>query len=509
MQESMKHFPRQKLPFNKKNKSWRKLHLDWADEQGRLFSETVRKRLRDKKINIDLYNGKVHKKDLALTLNPNNLDEFYIPDNIQHYPIVSPRIDVLVGEESERRFDWSVRIINPTAVSEIEAQKKELIAQKIEELITLNYKEEEIERELSRYSDYINFEWQDLREKNANLMLKHYIRELDVQFKMSEGFKDALLVAEEGYLCDIKHGEPTFEKLNPLKTYVLQHGYSNRYEDASVIIIDDYWSPGKFVDEYHDKLTSADIDYVLNHGKVNSGGSTLDGDLFKEDVDDRKGWMLARNFAEDLDIYIEAADEMYGAFNSKSDYFDTEGNIRVLRIFWRSYKKILVVKSRDLTTGEEIIKYRNEDYIVRPELGETAEVRYVSEWWQGVKGGQKVYTDMRPRPIQYTKHTNPGYNTPGIVGQIYNTNDQKAVSLMDRAKIFNYIFDGAFHRLMEAYSKYLGPILELDKAKFPEGWDLTKSLFFARKAGILLIDSFKEGMKGSATGKLAGFSGIP
>lgn len=506
MINAVKSFPRQKLSFKSKNKKWRKEHLDWADNQGRLFNETIRKRMSQKKININLYNGKINKDDLKLSLNPNDLESFYIPDNIQHYPIVSPRIDVLVGEEAERRFDWKVRIINPTAVSMIENEKKELVAKKIEELISVNFSEEEMEKELKRFDDYINFEWQDIREKRANLLLNHFVKELDVKHKLSEGFKDALLVAEEGYLCDIRHGNPTFEKLNPLKTYVIQHGYSNRYEDASIIVIDDYWSPGKLVDMYHDQLTEKDIEYILNHGKVTSGGRELDGDMFKEDIDDREGIQLARNLADNLDLHLDSVSNAYSNFNSRTNYFDTEGNIRVMRIFWRSYKKILVIKSFD-EMGNQIIKYRNEDYIIRPELGEEVETRWVTQWWQGLKAGEKVYTDMKPREIQYNKIGNPGYNTPGIVGQIYNTDEQKAVSLMDRAKVFNYIFDGAFHRLMESYSKFLGPILEIDKAKMPEGWDLTKSLFFARKAGVLLIDSFKEGKKGMATGKLAGAIG--
>tara|TARA_R110000851_G_scaffold71614_4_gene159209 strand:+ start:2499 stop:4901 length:2403 start_codon:yes stop_codon:yes gene_type:complete len=510
MKSAIRKFPRQKLSFKQKSKKWRKSHLDWADDQGKLFNETVRKRMGDKKINIDLYNGIVHQEDMKLTMNPNGLDEFYVPSSIQHYPIAAPRIDVLVGEESERRFDWKVRVINPTAISDMESDKKEMVAKKIEELVTMEYSEEEMEKELEKYSNYINFEYQDIREKRANLLLNHYVKELRVQHSFTEGIRDACLVGEEGYLCDIKHGNPTFEKLNPLKTYVIQHGYSNKYEDASVIVLDDYWSPGKFIDEYNDQLTSKDIDYILSSGvsSGNSGSSReLDGDMFLENVNDRDGIQLARSLANDLDFNMGAMDNMANNFNSKSDYFDSQGNIRVLRIFWASYKKIYVVKSISPETGDETIKYRDENYILDEVAGETMEVRWVKQWWQGVKAGKKVYTDMGPRKIQYNKHNNPGYNTPGIVGQIFNINDQKVVSIMDRCKVFNYIFDGAFHRLMDAYSKYFGPLLEIDKAKMPEGWGITKTLYFAKKAGVLVIDSFKEGKKGMATGKLAGAIG--
>lgn len=508
MKSTIQKFPRQKIPFKSKNKKWRKEHLDWADSNGRLFNETIRKRMNHKKINIDLYNGKINKDDLKLSLNPGNLEEIYIPDNIQHYPIVAPRIDVLVGEEAERRFDWKVRIINPTAISMIEENKKKEIGQKIQELIQMNYSDEEVEKELERFSDYMNFEWQDMREKRGNILLKHFVRELNVSFKFTEGFRDVLLVGEEGYLCDIVHNNPVFEKLNPLKTYVIQHGTSNRYQDASIILIDDYWSPGMFVDKYYDQLTEKDAEYITSGG-TSGGGVTdnMDGDRFKEDIDDREGINLARSLSQDMDLYIDAVGGNYPNLNTKGQYFDSHGNVRVLRIFWRSYKEIFKVTTMDPETGEPIIKYRNEDYIVRPELGETVEKLFVSQWWQGVKAGEKVYTDMRPRPIQYNKISDPGYNTPGIVGRIYNTNDQQAVCLMDRAKPFNYIFDGCFHRLMEMYSKFFGPILEIDKAKIPEGWDITKTMYFARKAGILVIDSFKEGKKGMSTGKLAGAVG--
>lgn len=445
---------------------------------------------------------------MKLTLNPGGLDDFYIPDNIQHYPIISPRIDVLVGEEANRRFSWRLNVINPTAINSMQESKKKLIREKLNELIQGNFTEAEVEQELEKFNQYLNFEWKDIREKHGNILLKHYIKELNVHYKFSEGLRDALITGEEGYLCDIINGDVYFEKLNPLKTYVLQHGYSNRYEDAAVIVIDDYWSPGRVVDTYYQHLTEKDNEYILNSGySVVEGGRDLDGDLFKEDIDDRDGIELKRQSSLFIDDYLDVLELSHEGFVHRSNYFDTAGNIRVLRVFWRSYKLIKKVKYYDSETGKELIKYRNENYKPDKNLGEEAENLWISEWWQGVKLGKEVYIQMNPRPVQYSKLNNPGYNSPGITGRVYNTNDQKAVSLLDKAKVFNYLFNGGFHRITEAWSKYFGPILEIDKAKMPENWDITKTLYFAKKAGILLVDSFKEGKKGSSTGKLAGAVG--
>lgn len=505
--QNPKSYPRQKLPFKKKNKGWRRQHLDWADKNSKLNSETVRKKQSQKKINIDFFNGKIHKEDIKLVLNPTKLESFYVPSQIQHYPIVVPRINVLVGEEKARRFDWKVVITNPTTVSKMEDNKRQEVQEKLESMLSLNYSPEEMEKELARFGDYLNFEWQDIREKRANVLLKHFITELNVESKLSDGFMDVCIHGEEAFLCDIKNGNPVFEKLNPLKTYVIRHGYSNRYQDADIIVIDDFWSPGKVIDYYYTDLKDKDVEYIENNGHVSGGGSSsnLDGDMFKEDIDDREGINILRS--QMLDSHLDIMEENNSAFSSAGNsYFDSAGNIRVLRVFWRSYKKILKITYFD-ENGDEQIKFRNENYKLDKLKGESSVSYWITEWWQGTKIGKEIYVDMKPRPIQYNKIGNPGYSNPGIIGRVFNVNEQKVVSLLDRAKIFNITYDAAWHRLMEMYSKWLGPLLELDKAKFPEGWGVTKTLYFAKKAGVLVVDSFNEGKKGQSTGKLAGAVG--
>ena len=124
MSEHVK-IPPQQLPFSKKNKAWRKQHLDWADSKTFFNYNLVRKSVMHKKINYDLLNGKLHMSDLQLILNPDNQSDSFVPDKIQHYPIINSKINVLRGEESKRVFDFRVTITNPTAISEIEENKKE------------------------------------------------------------------------------------------------------------------------------------------------------------------------------------------------------------------------------------------------------------------------------------------------------------------------------------------------------------------------------------------------
>jgi hypothetical protein len=67
--------------------------------------------------------------------------------------------------------------------------------------------------------------------------LKHYIPELAMQLKFNRGFYDAMTVGEEAYQCDIVGGEPTLERINPNKMIVLKSGFSNKIEDADMIVL--------------------------------------------------------------------------------------------------------------------------------------------------------------------------------------------------------------------------------------------------------------------------------
>ena len=211
---SDKTFPKQKVSFKSKGIKWRKSHLDWADNNSILNSSSVRAKLRTKVINQNLYNGIIDMTDLQLVLNPGEMEQYYVPKKIQHYPIITPRVNVLVGEEKRRKFDWTAVLTNPDTLSSIKDNKKQMINAKLQEMLAeTGLEEEDIEKTLSEYVDYVNMDYQDIREKRANLLIRHYVGSLDMKIKFQQGFKDALIGAEEAYMFDIVNGEVTFEKL--------------------------------------------------------------------------------------------------------------------------------------------------------------------------------------------------------------------------------------------------------------------------------------------------------
>ena len=492
--------PPQQLPFSKKTKKWRKQVMDWADSKTFFNFSLVRNSVIHKKINYDLLNGKLHMEDLELIINPDDIQAGYIPDRIQHYPIMNSKLNVLRGEESKRVFDFKVVVTNPNAVAEIENNKKQELFQRMQQLIqNTAQSEEQMNAELEKINQYYSYEWQDIREIRANALLNHYVKEYNMPLLFNNGFMDAMAVGEEIYQCDIVGGEPTIERLNPLKIRVFKSGYSNRIEDADIIILEDYWSPGKVIDTFYDVLTPKDIKYIEE--LPNSLGEAAIDSM--DNIDERMGFVNVNMIDDTFESYNPM--ELFNDQTSSSLLpYDTAGNIRVLRVYWKSRRKIKKVKSYDPQTGEEVYNFYPETYIINKALGEEEQIFYINEAWEGTKIGTDIYVNMRPRVVQYNRLSNPSRCHFGIVGSIYNLNDSKPFSMVDMMKQYNYLYDAIHDRLNKMLARNWGKIVRLDLAKVPKGWDVEKWLYYAKVNGIAVEDSFNEGNIGAATGKLVG-----
>lgn len=489
--------PPQQLPFNRKNKAWRKRHLDWAESKTFFNYSLVRNSVLHKRINYDLLQGKLHMSDLQQIINPDQIKAGYIPEKIQHYPIINSKLNVLIGEESKRLFDYRVVITNPNAVAEIEEAKKAEILQRITEMVqNTQQSEEEFGGELDKMNDYYQYDWQDMREERANALLNHYWKEYNMPLIFNDGFVDALCVGEEIYQCDIVGGEPTLTRLNPCKVRVFKSGYSNRIEDADVVIIEDYWNPGRVIDTFYDVLTPKDRKY-LEEIPNNIDSSDTDS---MGNIDERYGFIDGSQFLGDPDDGI-----YFDPMNSETSSllpFDLAGNVRVIRMYWKSRRKIKKVKFYDPVTGDENFDFYPENYVLDENSGEEEEIFYINEAWEGTKIGSDIYVNMGPRAVQYNRLSNPSRCHFGIIGTIYTINEDKPFSMVDMMKPYNYLYDALHDRMNKLIAKNWGKIMQLDLAKIPAGWDVEKWVYFAKTNSLAIVDSFKESNRGLVAGGL-------
>ena len=506
-------FPRQSISYKKKTLDWCKQCIKYADTHSVLADSSVRRTVAHKKLNYDLLNGKVDMKDLIKLLNVQGF-KFERKDMftaIPHYPIVNRCVDVLVGEETASQLDFKAIITNPTAISEKERNKKAEILQALQQLIEdTSLSQEEFEQKSQELAKYYNYEYQDIREMRANELLNHYSKEQNFKNIFLDGFVDVLTVNEAIFQISLEHGEPILRKLNPLKVRVFGNGSSNRIEDADMIVIEDYWQRGRILDTYADKLSAKDIRFLEGLENKATG---------KRDKDDKYGYLgdplvnfrygeYAESIQLDDDLNMEFTD---GTAFSQLPY-DISGNIRVLQVYWKSFRKIQEIKYYDPETGKTEKKFVNEDYIPDTDRGEESTTYYINEAWQGTMigaGDDAIYVNCGPCPIQYNRMSNPSKCHFGIIGQVFNVNESKPYSIIDKIKPFAYLYDAIMDKFVRTVQNNMGKIVQFNGAMMPEGWKFEDWIYYAKTAGIVMVNPMKEGTKGAAKGKIAGAFQVP
>ena len=169
------------------------------------------------------------------------------------------------------------------------------------------------------------------------------------------------------------------------------------------------------------------------------------------------------------------------------------------------YEKIL--KYYNPETGKTEYKFVNEDYIPDKDNGEEAHTYCINEAWQGTMigtGEDAIYVDLRPCPIQYNRMSNPSKCHFGIIGQIFNVNESKPYSIVDKIKSYSYLYDAIMDKFVKTVQNNLGKLVQFNEAMMPSTWKFEDWVYFAKTAGIVMVNPLKEGTKGAAKNKLAG-----
>lgn len=490
-------FPSQKKAEKEKNEKWAKQCVEAACSMG-LYTSSFVSEYNEVRSNMDLYNNVLDVDQMMTMCDPFNLSGDDFPYAPQHYPVPNSKINLLVGEEIKRRFDWRVKVINDDAISEKEKAIRDLTRQKIMELVTSDLKPEDAQRKLQEYDNYLKFEHQDMRERRATHLLNHMIEKENMKYKWNLGFLDGLVGGREIYSLDIVNGDPRCRKTNPANMRIIRRGYSPDVQDADIIIEWGYQARGNVIDTYCEYLTDKEVKMIEDMSFTPNNNSDEKIALGREPD------LLAGTFTmvQDENGKLVSSDARTSRLLSQ---VNEDGSILVTRVVWKSYRKIGKVKYYDRKTGDELYKFVDEFYVPSVKRGETLEKWiWVTDWWEGHRIGEDIFCKMQPFPVKAYSMTNPTGTLCPYVGGDYTMEGEPTTSLMGRLKPYAYMYDFLMYKQWETLAKHKGVIGYLDLALIPEGWETEDALYYAEKMGWLPIDSFKEGRKGQATGKLAG-----
>lgn len=479
--------PRQKIATSAKGPEWCKDNaLYWENRliNKNTFNESDKVKMK-KNCNL-YYHGILDPLEVAKICNPYNLKDFKIPADFKHYKIENPKIQTLKGEELKRRFEWKVYVSNRDAVSQKEEQKKQQYFQYLTELIKAeSYDEKEAQAKLQGLQEYLNYDWQEIRELTADQLLHHYNQYLDLKVQFSRAWEYGLVNSEELISIDEHNGKPVVEACDPKTVYWLS-APENPYIDDSEAVVRAYYLPlGQVIDYYYDYLSGSQIDDLEARQQERTQVADFTFNQYYSKTDE--GYFIPNKETGELAVSGINFDGFY----------DEEGNIRVVHTRWKSLRKIGELTYFD-ENGDAQMKHVDENYKINKALGETIEWLWISEAWEITRIGEDIFIKGKPRNVQFRKLDNISYCSLGYVGTRLDN------GLFDIMKDYSIKYNAYMWRTEQAMIKAMGKIGVLDLSLVPDGWDLDMWMHFATNMGWAVIDSFKEGKKGAAQGKLAG-----
>jgi len=494
--------PKQRIPFSQKNKDWQRDTINYFETLSYGSTTSNRNSNFNKKVNYDLFNGKFNKADLEYVCNPLGLKDNEFPATLQHYDIVSPPLNLLIGEETKRNDNCIVISGSPDDISRKQKSLKAKIIASLQEHLVGEIDPSTIDpnnppptpEEIVRYERH---NVSDLIEVQGNKILKFLKKYLNTKEVFKKGWKDALLTAEEIYWTGISNNDVMLRRCNPLNVTVILDGDTDYVDDAIGVIEIRMLSPATIIDEFGDKLTPSEVEELekMSMRYTSAGTSPNSNPTF---TIDQQGSVIDTGLSN-----FSSLNSTVGSFNSQL--------IRVVRVEWKSFKKMFHLSYTDEEgiPQEKIVDESFKTSIFKSAFPDTkTEEFWINEAWEGLKIGAEIFIDVKPKENQRRRMDNPYYCKLGYTGLLYNSTNSKSVSLLDRLKPYQYLYNIISYRLELAFASDQGRIFLMDLAQIPrsEGMDIERWMYYMKAMKIAFINSHEEGKKGAMTGKTSNFN---
>lgn len=480
--------PIQKLPLSKKTEEWRKDCVDYFIGISDIASSDNLPDRDELQSYYDLYNGIYNEKDLKYVTNPFDQDDGF-PATAQDYNIIRPKIDLLLGEETKRPFNYVVCRTSDIASSDVQNKAKQMLLDYMQAAMMAKLGPEEQARfqealqsgEIQTPEEiqkYITKDYKDIAEITAHQTLKFLYKKLDMQHKFNRSYLDALVGGSEYFYTGIRNGEPYTERVNP-KEFTYANEDVEYIDEASWCVRRMVMSYSDIYDQFYDILDEKQLDKILELvGQVPTSGYGPD----KNPVDDYNHIELKR-------------------YNSVNDYIHDEGDINIIvyHVCWKSFKKIgfvtIINPETELPEEFEV----DETYkVTGDEL--SVEWKWIVETWEGYRAGddscdEVLYFGMKPVEYQFMNGYNLNSSKLPYTGTTYSNANSKSKSLVAIMKPLQYMYIILWYRLELAIARDKGKLPVIDITQIPKsmGIDVDKWMHYMSALGVIFVNPYEEG----------------
>lgn len=495
-------FPAQKVPMSKKTKEWKENCVDYIiGHSASSRNGNNRSREEEMQTYYDLYNSIYNEKDLKYVTNPFKQDDGF-PATAQDYNIIKPKIDLLLGEETKRPFNFRVVRTSDIATSNLQDKAKQLLIDYVQASIMSKLGPEE----QARYQEalqsgeimtpeqiqkYLTKDYKDIAEIAAQHSLNYLKQKLNVTHEFFKGWKDALIAGEEIYYVGVINGEPYVERVNPLSFSYEQSADLEFIHEASWCCRKMNMSATEIYDRFYDKMSEKQLNELLDMMDDGTRGG-LNPQVRKTSLD-----------------YPHIKTRTINGFSSNP--FQNADNINVWHCCWKSFKKIGFVTIINPETGVEEEFEVDESYKV---TGREVNVEWtwIIEVWEGYRVGEDLYIGIQPVEYQHISADNPNSQKLPYTGVVYNNTNSSPRSLVSMMKPLQYMYIVIWYRLELAMARDKGKVVTMDITQIPKSMniDVAKWMHYLGALGVNFVNPYEEGwdIPGREGGKPSQFNQI-
>jgi len=472
---------RQKLPFSKKDHNWRCANVDYF----------ALKCLAPNNYMVKLYqaaNGELDLTDYNYITNPygkssKNAPQFRsFPAKLRNYPIIPSIINLLLGEKRDRPIMSTVTINNNDVINvkkrEFETIQKNYLQQLyINELNKQGVETKQESKELpdfTQLADDFEYNYNDMRVIYGQEAVDFFMTDLDLPEKWIDGFLDWLVVGSVFSVKDVQQEDLVYHIIKPYNVGYLCDNSVQFIEDGQAAAVRYNISIAEFMDRFYDLIKEEkEYDKILNY---------LDSPTTKFGGSEAK-----RMVYSDVNI---GSYNMSGLYDLIANNVFTSEMVEVIYVNWQSWQQVVDIERMNLL-GEVSVETVPVEY----KLDEETEVKisspyWINQGWEGYRVDAKYYFGIRPIPLQRTSINRKSDNKLLINGRVKRVGDLKGLSIVELLMPFQHLYNFGHYKLNLTIAKNKDKLLAMPMGLLPkkEGWDLTKSMYYADATSLLLLD---------------------
>ncbi len=504
----------------KRSPQWWKINMDYFYTVGLAQYNWGR----DKIVrNYELMKGHLIPADFYLegpvmSLMDEAINDIDLPAYVQHYPILNPPVNTMVGEKSKRPDVCRPKAMDDDSKSEegqyytnllLEYEQqmiREKVAQKLQQQGVDTSHMEEFNQQVEQMTAEKMSEYMSSYTSQAEVWASNMIQALKVEFNTKEmfenGFRDLLVCNKEFFHNYVDKSRLGFkaEKVNPKNVGWLTTPDKKYIKDAYAAWVIEIMELSEIIDKFD--ITEEETEHLRKFAMQAFFPYSRTSNLYTQDtgVESIKynaydPLVLQERNNLEARMTADGQQRMDGLFGNAAPSVGTFGNrFVVVTAYWKSKRKIGLLTYIDID-GNEQAQEVDDTYEEGSHPQELSiQWKWENQWYKGVKIGQDIYYVEPLEIVDYCP----------IIGVIHEIENTVSTSLVDLMKPFQTLYNICMNQLYRLLEKEKGKVLLMNKRHIPvpKGGTYEDSLEMwersAEETGVIWIDDSPDNMKGAS-----------